>query len=130
VAMNTLLNMYRAYKRGTAIPGIDRFPGVDIVGAEEAMRAQCREMSRDLFHFLGESGEVPEAHAISTSFFKGDSCWAVQWNDFQRMFRGKGLEMTRLQEMYRNFKRQSDNTAEAPSTPLPVFLHWKLPEKI
>ena len=87
MAMNTLLNMYRAYKRGTAIPGIDRFPGVDIVGAEEAMRAQCREMSRDLFHFLGESGEVPEAHAISTSFFKGDSCWAVQWNDFQRMFR-------------------------------------------
>ena len=44
---------------------------MDLAAAEDAMRQQCREMSRELFQFLGKAGELPEADSMSASFMKG-----------------------------------------------------------
>ena len=30
-------------------------------------------------------------------FFRGEACFATNWNDFQRLFRGKGHTMNELQ---------------------------------
>jgi len=54
-------------------------------------------MARALYKFLESSGELEDGiPPESECFFRGEACFATNWNDFQRLFRGRGHSMNEV----------------------------------